>query len=189
MASFAVIYDACLFYPAPLRDLLLRLAQTRLFQARWSEEIQREWLTALLRHRPDLDEAKLRRTMALINQSVPDCLVTGYAHLIDRLSLPDPNDRHVLAAAIRCGAQTIVTKNIKDFPRQVLAEFNIAPCHPDEFILDLADLAPALVTTAAKLQRAALKRPPLSPETFVDTLRRQGLPGVAGFLQSQIELI
>ena len=77
-----------MFYPAPLRDLMIRLAQTRGFHARWTEEIQREWLMALLRHRPELDEAKLRRTTTLINQAIPDCLVTGYGHLIDQLSLP-----------------------------------------------------------------------------------------------------
>lgn len=189
MASFTVIYDACLFYPAPLRDLMIRLAQTRRFHARWTEEIQHEWLTALLRHRPELDEAKLQRTMTLINQAVPDCLVTGYGDLIEQLFLPDPNDRHVLAAAIRSGAQVIVTTNLRDFPQEALADFDIDARHPDDFILDLADLDPAVVTTAAKLQRAALKNPPLTAETFIDTMRRQGLPGVAGFLQSQIALI
>jgi len=189
VASFTVIYDACLFYPAPLRDLMIRLAQTRRFHARWTEEIQHQWLAALLRKRPELDEVKLQRTMTLVNRAVPDCLVTGYDHLTDRLSLPDPNDRHVLAAAIRCGAQVIVTTNLKDFPQEALAAFDIDARHPDDFILDLADLDPAIVTTAAKLQRAALKHPPLSAETFTDTLRRQGLPGVAGFLQGQIALI
>lgn len=168
---------------------MIRLAQTRRFRARWTKHIQREWLTALQRHRPELDDAKLQRTMTLINQAVPDCLVTGYEHLIEQLSLPDPNDRHVLAAAIRSGAQTIVTTNLKDFPKAVLADFEIVPRHPDAFILDLADLDPAIVTTAAKLQRAALRNPPLSAETFVDTLQRQGLPGVASFLRSRIELI
>ena len=135
---------------------MIRLAQTRRFRARWTEHIQREWLTALQRHRPELDDAKLQRTMTLINQAVPDCLVTT---------------------------------NLKDFPKAVLADFEIVPRHPDAFILDLADLDPAIVTTAAKLQRAALRNPPLSAETFVDTLQRQGLPGVASFLRSRIELI
>lgn len=154
---------------------MIRLAQTRRFRARWTDAIQREWMTALLRNRPELDEAKLSRTMTLMNQAVPDCLITGYEHL--------------LAAAICGGAQAIVTTNIKDFPEQTLAEFEILPRHPDDFILDLADLEPAVVATAAKLQRAALKHPSLSPEAFISKLRQQGLPGVAAFLQSQIELI
>jgi hypothetical protein len=95
----------------------------------------------------------------------------------------------VLAAAIRCGAQAIVSMNLKDFPTETLAEFEIVPRHPDDFILDLADLEPAVVTAAAKLQRAGLKDPPLSPEAFVSKLRQQGLPGVAAFLQNEIALI
>jgi hypothetical protein len=88
----------------------------------------------------------------------------GYERLTEQLSLPDPNDRHVLAAAIRCGAQAIVTMNVKDFPSEALAEFEIVPRHPDDFILDLADLEPAVVTAAAKLQRAALKDRPCHPK-------------------------
>jgi hypothetical protein len=109
--------------------------------------------------------------------------------LIDQLSLPDPNDRHVLAAAILSGAQEIVTTNLKDFPQETLAAFKIVPRYPDDFVLDLADLEPAVVTTAAKLQRAALKNPAISPREFVSILRRQGLPGVAAFPQNEIELI
>jgi len=101
MANFAVVYDACLFYPAPLRDLMVRLAQTRRFRARWTERIHREWTEALLRARPELDRQRLERTVCLIDQAVPDCLVASYEHLIDELDLPDPDDRHVLAAAIR----------------------------------------------------------------------------------------
>jgi hypothetical protein len=117
----------------------------------WTADIQREWVTALLRDRPELDEARLARTVALMNKAVAACLVTGYEHLIDQLSLPDPNDRHVLAAAILSGAQEIVATNLKDFPQETLAKFKIVPCHPDDIVLDLADLEPAVVTTAVKL--------------------------------------
>lgn len=188
MANFTVVYDACLFYPAPLRDLLVRLAQTRRFRARWTLEIQGEWVSALVKKRPEL-ERRLARTAQQLNDAVPDCLVTGYEHLTERLTLPDRNDRHVLAAAIRCGAQAVVTTNLKDFPEAALAEFEIFAQHPDEFIMDLADLEPAIVTTVAKQQRAALKNPSFEPEQFVDRLRRQGLPAVAAFLQDEIELI
>jgi hypothetical protein len=93
------------------------------------------------------------------------------------------NDGH------RDAIEPLLKHALKDFPQVALADFDIDARHPDDFILDLADLDPAIVTTAAKLQRAALKNPPLSAETFIDTLRRQGLPGVAGFLQGQIALI
>ena len=189
MANFTVVYDACLFYPAPLRDLMVRLAQMRRFRARWTEEIHREWVVALARDRPDLDTRKLERTVKMINDAVPDCLVTGYQHITDQLILPDPGDRHVLAAAIRSGAQAIVTMNLKDFPEAVLDQFDIFPRHPDDFILDLADLEPAIVTTAVKHQRASLKNPPYEPDAFIERLRRQGLPALAAFLEDEIDLI
>lgn len=189
MVNFTVLYDACLFYPAPLRDLMIRLAQTRQFRARWSVEIHREWVNALLRNQPALDRLRLERTVSLLNQAVPDCLVTGYEHLIAHLELPDPNDRQVLAAAIYSGAQAIVTLNLKDFPREQLDGFGIVARHPDDFVLDLAGLEPGSVITVAKQQRAALKQPPFMPEAFVDCLCRQGLPGVAAFLDDAINLI
>lgn len=96
---FVVIYDACVLYPAPLRDLLMRLATTGLFAARWTSLIHDEWTRSLLSRRPELAD-KLSRTVELMNQAVPDALVTGHEPLIEGLTLPDPDDRHVLAAAI-----------------------------------------------------------------------------------------
>lgn len=98
-SHFTVVYDACVLYPAPLRDLLLRLALTDLFRARWSDMIHDEWTRNLLAQRPDL-EAKLERTRTLMNAHVRDCLVTGFDHLIPSIELPDPDDRHVAATAI-----------------------------------------------------------------------------------------
>lgn len=108
MASFVALYDACVLYPAPLRDLLLRLALTDLFRARWTAEIHQEWMRSVLNNRHDLKPEQLQRTRELMDASVPDCLVVGYEGLITNLSLPDPDDRHVLAAAIHCHAGVIV---------------------------------------------------------------------------------
>jgi hypothetical protein len=74
---FTVLYDACVLYPAPLRDLLLRLALTDLYRARWSEAIHEEWIGAVLRNRPDLSRQQLERTSALMNAHVRDALVDG----------------------------------------------------------------------------------------------------------------
>lgn len=89
--------------------------------------------------------------------SVPDCLVTGYEGLIENHNLPDPDDRHVLAAAIRCQAGVIVTYNLKDYPPDALANRAIDAQHPDEFVCHLHDLAPAAVCAAVRGQREALK--------------------------------
>ena len=92
-----VLYDACVLYPAPLRDLLMRLALTDLFQARWTDQIHDEWTRNVLANRPELTAESLARCRRLMDEHVPDCLVTGYESLIPTLSLPDPDDRHVLA--------------------------------------------------------------------------------------------
>lgn len=190
MATFTVIYDACVFYPAPLRDLLIRLARTRLVRARWTAQIHEEWTRNLLVDRPgSIPKERLDRVIEKINRAVEDCLVVGYEPIIDSLELPDPDDRHVLAAAIRSGASAIVTMNLKDFPSAILDKFGVFAIHPDDFILDLADLEPPILERVAKEQRANLCNPSVSAEQFVATIRRQGLPGVADFLQERIDLI
>ena len=112
-----VLYDACVLYPAPLRDLLMRLALAGLFQARWTDRIHEEWPRSVLADRPDITAANLARCRGLMDQHVSDSLVTGYEPLIATLTLPDPDDRHVLAAAVHGGAGFIVTFNLRDCPR------------------------------------------------------------------------
>lgn len=91
---FAVFYDATVLYPDALRDLHIRIALAGLVRARWSREIVEEATGALARNRPDIPLERLERLRYLINESVPDCLVTGYEPLIEILKLPDPDDRH-----------------------------------------------------------------------------------------------
>src|SRR5690349_13225654 len=122
MSKFIVLYDSCVLYPAPLRDLLIRLALTDLYQAKWTKDIHQEWIRNLLKNRPDLSEDKLQKTREKMDLHTRDCLVEGYEELIDGLTLPDPNDRHVLAAAIRASAQLIVTYNLSDFPSHILSK-------------------------------------------------------------------
>jgi hypothetical protein len=96
-----------------------------------------------------------------MNLAIADVLVTGYESLIDTVSLPDPDDRHVLAAAIRAGAQVIVTWNLKDFPAEALAPFGVRAVDPDDFVLEMIDLAPAAIASVVTTQAAALKNPPM----------------------------
>jgi predicted nucleic acid-binding protein len=114
--AFTVIYDANALFPAPLRDLLIGVAQTGIARARWTEQILDECFRNILARRPDLSESSLRRTRELMNRAIRDVLVTGHEALLPDACLPDPNDRHVLAAAVRAGAQVIVTFNLRDFP-------------------------------------------------------------------------
>jgi hypothetical protein len=99
----------------------MHLALTGVFRAKWSSDVHEEWIRNLLKNRPDLTREKLERTRQLMDKAAPDALVTGYQHLIPGLLLPDKDDRHVLAAAIRCGASLIVTCNLEDFPAEALS--------------------------------------------------------------------
>ena len=108
-------------------------------RARWTETIHEEWIRKVLEDNPRLSAERLARTRTLMNEAVRDCLVTGYEDLIESLSLPDPDDRHVLAAAIRASAGIIVTYNLTDFPAETLARFDIEAQHPDDFLVGLLD--------------------------------------------------
>ncbi|CAN7618342.1 PIN domain-containing protein [Pseudomonas sp. ATCC 43928] len=174
-SPFTAVYDACVLYPAPLRDFLMWLALSGRFRARWSLEIHNEWKRNLLKNRPDLTTEQLDRTSDLMDQAIPDACVYGYERLIEGLTLPDVDDRHVLAAAIRCNASVIVTFNQKDFPDETLGPFGIEAQHPDEFVDNLFDLDPAAVVAAAQRQRKQLKMPPMDVSTYLELLLRQGL--------------
>ncbi|MBK5551503.1 PIN domain-containing protein [Pseudomonas sp. TH03] len=174
-SPFTAVYDACVLYPAPLRDFLMWLALSGRFRARWSLEIHNEWKRSLLKNRPDLTPEQLDRTSELMDQAIPDACVCGHEALIDGLTLPDINDRHVLAAAIRCNTSVIVTFNQKDFPCASLEPFGVEAQHPDEFVDNLFDLDPAAVVTAAQRQRKQLKMPPMEVGAYLDLLLRQGL--------------
>ncbi|KQU71103.1 MULTISPECIES: PIN domain-containing protein [unclassified Rhizobacter] len=174
-SPFTVVYDACVLYPAPLRDLLVRLGLSGCFRARWSAQIHDEWRRNLLRNRPDLTSMQVERTSGLMDRAIPDALVSGHEHLVAGLHLPDPDDRHVLAAAIRCHASVIVTFNEKDFPHEALFQLGIEAQHPDVFIDNLFDLDPAVVIGAAQRQRAQLKAPPIDVDLYLEILLRQGL--------------
>jgi predicted nucleic acid-binding protein len=189
MTSFTAVYDACVLYPAPLRDLLMQLALTDLVRARWSDQIHEEWIRNVLKDRPDIARPHLERTRKLMNSHVRDGLVVDFESLVENLSLPDPDDRHVLAAAIRCGSGIIVTYNIKDFPADKLEPYGIEARHPDDFIADLFDLDQAAVCTAIKMVRARLCNPPMTAEDYLKTLERQGLAETVAYLRDYVELI
>lgn len=187
MATFTAFYDANVLYPAELRNLLMHLALTGLFRAKWSADVHEEWISALLEKRPDLTCNKLERTRALMDLHAVDALVTGYEDLIPGLHLPDPNDRHVLAAAIRGQANVIVTMNLRDFPADVVGAFDIEAQHPDEFVLHLLDLAPEAVMAAAESHRQSLKNPAKTMIEYLEALEKQGLTQTASALLRNLE--
>ena len=176
---FTAVYDADVLYPAPLRDLLLQLATSGTFRAHYTEQILDEVFCNLSANRPDLDPDQLRATRTDMETAVRGALITGHMVLVDGLTLPDPDDRHVLAGAIRAGAQVIVTGNARHLPAESLAEFDIEAQHPDAFVDHLADLTPGTVVHAIEAISARLRNPPKTPAEVLVTLERTGLAQTA----------
>jgi predicted nucleic acid-binding protein len=183
------VYDANVLYPAPLRDLLIRIAQAGLVRAKWTETIHDEWIRNVLKRNSHLSPDRLARTRTLMNEAVRDCLVTGFEDLIESLTLPDLDDRHVLAAAIKAEADVIVTYNLADFPAAALAPHGVEATHPDDFLAYLLEVAPDIVCAAAKRHRESLKNPAKTVEKYLDTLQKQGLAQSVSALRKFAELI
>jgi predicted nucleic acid-binding protein len=179
-----VLYDANVLYPSTVRDLLIRIAQARLVQAKWTDQILDEVFKNLRVNRPGLDPSALTRTRELMICAVRDCLVTGYEPLVAGLELPDPDDRHVLAAAIRARAQVIVTNNLKDFPRDQLAVWDIEPKSADEFVSDQIDLNAKVVWSCVQQIANAWRKPPGTTDDVLRSLERAGLVRSVAELQS-----
>jgi predicted nucleic acid-binding protein len=180
------VYDANVLYSAMLRDLLMWLAFLGVVRARWTDEIHEEWIRNLA------DEANPKRTRAALcrvrdkmNEAVRDALVTGYEGWVERVELPDPDDRHVVAAAIEAKAEVIVTLNLKDFPTAALAPFEIEPLHPDEFLVRLFGQDPDAVCEAVRRQRANLKNPPFAVGELLARLADTGVPRLARLLEER----
>jgi len=170
-----VVYDACVLYPALLRDFLVRLALARCVRAHWSRKIQDEWKRNLLRNQPTLFPARLERTTNLMERALPSALIEPDEALIAILRLPDLDDRHVLATAIQCRPSVIVTFNLRDFPEEELAPFGIEAEHPDSLAVRLLWANQAGVIGAARKQRDELAKPKLDADEYLAALRRQGL--------------
>jgi predicted nucleic acid-binding protein len=180
---FIVVYDANVLYPNSLRDLLIRVAQAGLVQAKWTDQILDETFRNLKANRPDLDSTRLSRTRELMNRAIPDVIVTGYEPLIEVLDLPDVDDRHVLAAAIKANAQLIVTENTKDFPQAKLSAWNVEAQSADDFVLDLIDLNRQAVYAQVQRMADAWQNPPGTVDDVLSSLEYVGLLGSVAALR------
>ncbi len=183
MALIAV-YDANVLYPNTLRDLLIRIAQLpHLVQAKWTEEILDEVADALRKNFPDISPDKTDRLRERMNAAVRDCLISGYEPLIAALKLPDPKDRHVLAAAIKAKAQIIVTRNLKHFPRGQLAPWDLRAKSPDSFVCDQIDIDRQAVWACVQQIVDSRTRRPVTIDDVLNELERDGLVSSAAVLR------
>lgn len=184
MSNIIAILDANILYPAVLRDLFMELAVQGCFQAKWSDKIHEEWINSLMRKEPQRDISKLIRTKDLMNEAVMDCLVTDFDHIIPTLHLPDDDDRHVLAAAIKSNSDYVVTNNLKDFPDSELEKYGVAKISPDDFALMLLENNRIEFETSINRIMARLKNPPMEYEDYLLKLRKQGLYKTVDALQT-----
>ncbi|HVU96910.1 MAG TPA: PIN domain-containing protein [Puia sp.] len=169
------LLDANVLYPAPLRDYILHLASLGVYVPLWTAAIQEEWIRNLLKARPDIPRTALEATQRSMDKAFPASNITGYESHIAEIYLPDPNDRHVLAAAIKAQAQLIVTANLKDFPSSALAPYSMRVEHPDMFVSACIDREKQKAIKALENQIKALKNPALPREKVLKNLEATGL--------------
>jgi predicted nucleic acid-binding protein len=176
MPLSTAVLDACVLVPVSLADTLLRIAEKGLYRPLWSGRILAEAHAAIAEIRPGTDVTK---RFGAMREAFGDALVTGWERLEDGISLPDEDDRHVVAAAIQGGANAIVTANVSDFPARVLQPLDLELLHPDDFLLDQLDLSPAAIVEVIREQAGDTKRPPLTAHDLVAILGRAGVPRFA----------
>jgi predicted nucleic acid-binding protein len=166
-APFTVVLDANVLYPFSLRDTLLRAASEGLFQLYWSDQILEEARRSLVSSGRMTDE-QATRLRSVMEEAFPEAMVIGHEPLIAAMK-NDEKDKHVVAAAVKAGAQVIVTSNLKHF--RELPE-GIEAQSPDDFLCNLFDLDPDGMVELVREQAAALKKPKRSYEELLDGLSK-----------------
>lgn len=182
--KFKAILDTNVIFPIIIRDLLLWFAHYDLYTPKWSEGIFSEWKTVMLRKGIAEDEADKR--INKVNCAFPDALVQNYEPLIDHLELKDPNDRHVLAAAIKSNSNVIVTNNLKDFPEEYLKTFGLTAKTADDFLTDIIDLNPEIAIKAFKEMVLNKRNPAMDEYEVLESLRKVGLNDTANYLHAML---
>src|SRR6056297_2095541 len=166
---FTALIDANVLACAMRRNLILSLAEAGFFRPRWSDRIMDETAGAIAKiTKGGADTNKQRSAM---ERAFPEACVSGYAGLEAGLELPDPDDRHVLAAAITTSAQVIVTENLKDFPSEALVPFDIDAISADEFISDAIELDPLAAVVALRRMRERFKNPDMDAEALLQRIK------------------
>jgi predicted nucleic acid-binding protein len=183
LARFTALFDASVLYSAAISYLVMETARAGIFRARWSPDIHDEWTRSLIEKRPDLDAERIQRRREIMDQAVPDALITDYQDLVEAVDLPDPNDRHVLAAAIAGNADVIVTLNLKHFPADRLVRYGIESQHPDTFLIHQRGLNEQRFLQCVRRTRRRLKNPEMDVDEYLDGLRKAGLVVLAAELE------
>ncbi len=180
MQQLTALLDANVLFSPPLRDLLIELSCEQVFHARWTDKIHEEWTRAAAKLRPDLPLEIQQQIRRLLDQAIPDCLITDYEHLTATLTLPDKDDRHVLAAAIAGQCNIIITRNFRDFPKKALRPYNIEVQEPHTF---LKTIAPEKIRHCTGIIRERLNH--MDAKRYITALRKNRLKAVANMLENE----
>lgn len=176
-----VLIDACVLYPTVMREVVLGVAAKGLFDPRWSPRILEEWARAARKIGPQ-GETIARGEIAAITARFPRAQVQIPQGVEARLWLPDPNDIHVLAAAVGCSADAIMTVNAKDFPRNELADEGLQRVDPDGFLVDLAIQHPEAVQSVGEAVLTEARRLSGEPWEMRKLMRKARLPRLGKLL-------
>lgn len=186
MARFSALLDACVLVPIALADTLLRLAEADLYRPLWSQRILDEMVDAIETIHPDMADGRARSRARIMQAAFDDACVTGWESVVTGVVLPDPDDRHVVAAAMLGRADLLVTANVRDFPPEVLEPLGLEVQHPDDFLLNQLDLEPDLTIATLHQQAAATKRPTVTTAALLEKLGRCGVPKFASVAARQL---
>ncbi|WP_108835672.1 RSP_2648 family PIN domain-containing protein [Tateyamaria sp. Alg231-49] len=170
-----ILIDANVLYPTVMREVVLGVAKTGLFTPQWSPRILEEWARAAIKLGPQ-GETQARGEIALLQAAWPGAEVRYPPELENRLWLPDPNDVHVLAAAIAGSSDAIMTVNAKDFPRNVLSEEGLHRADPDSYLQGCAEANPDLVAPVAQAVVEEARRLSGEPWTLRSLMKKARLP-------------
>ncbi|MGH7911991.1 MAG: PIN domain-containing protein [Candidatus Dormibacteraceae bacterium] len=175
--AFSALLDACVLYPVGVRDMLLSVADHQVYQPRWSSQILDEMERNVLESGRSTPE-RLGRMRQAMNMAFPAACVEGYESLIPTMT-NHPDDRHVLAAAVRGDVGVIVTENLRHFPASACAPFDIDVQSADEFLSYALDQDPAAVVEAVRSMAAKRTKPPHTVAEILEQLGRATLPTFA----------
>lgn len=181
---FTYVLDTNVLYPIVIRDIIFWFAHYDMFTIKWSKHIFDEW-EKVMRQKGISDE-EITKRIGNAARAFPDAMVENYEPLIDGIELPDENDRHVLAAAIKTNANVIVTNDLKDFPKEYLAKYSLNVMNPDDFLADVIDLEAELAVIAFKEMVLYRTNPDMDEYQVLDSLRKNGLNKTADYLHSQL---
>lgn len=189
-SRYTAFLDANVLYSAAIRDICMEVALAKMYRAKWSADVHREWIESLLSNRPDLKRINLERTRELMDQTIPSAMVTGYEQLIEGVSLEkDPDDRHVVAAAIVGRCDIIVTNDLSHFPVDKLKDHDLEVQRPDDFLAHHLELDPGTFCSAVRTARVGKKNPPYSVDEYLSNLTQQGLVVTVAELRPYMHLL